>query len=83
MTELQRLEQLATHLHQEETDFTPPTVPFHARNGLHYHERAYYLCSCGKGFTDISSKRTHQQWCHTHSSRESERLLSLTRCPGS
>jgi hypothetical protein len=82
MTELQRLADFANRLAQEEAD-PIPAIPFHARNGLHYHERAYYLCSCGKGFTDISSKRTHQQWCQTHCSRESERLLSLTRCPGS
>ena len=64
MTEIQRLSQIATQLHQEEPEI--PVVPFHARNGIHSHERAYYLCSCGKGFTDISSKRNHQIWCKTH-----------------
>jgi hypothetical protein len=63
MTELEKLADLANHLHREEADFTPPIVPFHARNTLHFHERAYYLCKCGKGFTDIASKRAHQEWC--------------------
>ena len=32
MTELQRLSQLATQLHQEEIELTPASVPWHARN---------------------------------------------------
>jgi len=35
MSELQRLSQIATQLHQEEAEVTPPAVPFHARNGYH------------------------------------------------
>jgi hypothetical protein len=70
MTELQRLADLANHLHQEEPNpiVLPITQtgqqfdrPWHARNTLHFHERAYYLCSpgCGKPFTDIASKKAH------------------------
>jgi hypothetical protein len=63
MTEMERFAQLANQLHQDEPEV--PTLPFHARNILHFHEHAYYVCSpgCGKGFTDIASKRQHQQWC--------------------
>jgi hypothetical protein len=65
METLKHFADLANHLHQEEADFTPPSVPWHARNTLHFHERAYYLCSpgCGKPFVDIASKRRHQAQC--------------------
>jgi hypothetical protein len=64
MTEMERFAHLATQLYQEEAEI--PAIPFHARNILHFHEHAYYLCCCGKGFTDIASKRQHQAWCRKH-----------------
>jgi hypothetical protein len=80
MTDLQRFAQIATQLHEEEPEV--PVIPFHARNTLHFQEHAYYLCSCGKGFTDITTKRSHQAWCRTHSARESERNPSNQRLMG-
>jgi hypothetical protein len=46
------------------------------------HEPGYYLCSCGKGFTDIASKKVHQAWGRQSSSRESERNPSMSRLLG-
>jgi len=67
MTELQRLSELATKLHQEEA-LSLPSIPWPARNSLHFPERAYYLCSpsCGKGCTDIAAKRRYQAQCKVH-----------------
>jgi hypothetical protein len=61
MNQWEKLGQIADQLSHDEP---PPfqSVPWHARNTLHFHEKAYYLCPCGKGFTDIASKRQHQIW---------------------
>jgi len=62
---MERLAQFSKQLHEDEPIFPAP-VPWHARNTLHFHEQAYYLCSCGKGCTDMASKKAHQAWCKTH-----------------
>jgi len=71
MSELQRLSQIATQLHQEEAEVTPPAVPFHARNGYHLirsHEEWGYVCNdngigCGKPFPSREAKNEHRKWC--------------------
>jgi hypothetical protein len=65
MTRIERLSQLAPRLSEDEPPF-PAVIPWHARNTLHFHEQAYSLCSCGKGFTDMASQKQHQAWCKTH-----------------
>ena len=65
MTQIERLSPLATRLSEDEPTF-PAVISWHARNILPLDQHAYYLCSCGKGFTDIALKKQHQAWCKTH-----------------
>jgi hypothetical protein len=60
-----------------------PQVFFPVCRRNHPHEPRYSLCSCGKGFVDIASKKADQAWYHQSPTRESERPLSMSRLLGS
>jgi hypothetical protein len=78
MSELTRYHIIANQLAIEE----PAHVFFPVCRWGRLHEPGYSLCSCGKGFVDITSKKAHQAWCRQSSTRESERPLSSSRLLG-
>jgi hypothetical protein len=60
--------QLDTYARKLESEDPGPLVLSITRTGRLYeriHERGYYVCPCGKLFTDIRSKSMHQAWCRT------------------
>jgi hypothetical protein len=78
MSELTRYPTIATQLASEE----PVHVFFPVCRWDRPHESGYSLGSCGKGLTDLASKRAHQAWCHPVSTHERERPRSASRLLG-
>ena len=68
MNHMEKFDHMATQLPKEELAFTPAALLGHARNTLHCHERAYYLCTpgCGKPFVNSQSTHRHQAQYKPH-----------------